>query len=130
LSSRSISASTTSAAGGALAQRGDRRGDLGHPLTGQVAGDLGGDDGAGGVGVGGRGARRRLTLDAVHVDDDHVGQPGHRGVHVARHPEVADHELLGGVHVGHAAVHIGQRDDRADRAGATDHDIGIGQQRR
>ena len=33
--------------GGALTQRSDRRGDLGHPLAGKVLGHFGGDDGAG-----------------------------------------------------------------------------------
>ena len=92
LSSRSSSASTTSAARWRSAVTVGR--DLGHPLSGQVVGHFSGDDRAGGLGVGRRGARRRLALDAVHVDDEHAGQAGDRGIDVAGHAEVADHQLL------------------------------------
>ena len=78
----------------------------------------------------GGGARRRLTLDAVHVDDENPGKARYRGVDVARHAEVADHQLFGLLTVGKAAMHVGERDDGPHRAGAADDDVGIGEHRR
>ncbi len=114
--------------GGALAQRGHGRGDLGHPLSGQVGGDFGGDEVAGGFGVGRCGPGRRLALHAVHVDHPDAGQPGYRRVDVARHAQVADHQrCVVAAAGGQRVVNVGQRHHRADGAGAADHDVGVGQ---
>src|SRR6185436_14353444 len=103
--------------------------DLGHPLSGQVAGNLCGDDGASGLGVGRRRASRRFPLNAVHVDHENTGQTGHRGIDVPRHAEVADHQLLRLVTVGQAAVYIGERNHWPNRAGAAHDHVGVREHR-
>ena len=116
--------------GGSLAQRRHRRGDLGHPLPHQIAGNFGRHDVAGGVDVGGRGMGRRFVLHAVHVDDPDAGQSGHRRIDVARHAQVADHQRMGrfvAARGGQRVVHIGQRDHGAHRPRAADHHVGIRQ---
>ena len=98
-------------------------------MSGQVAGNLCGDDAASGLGVGRCGASRRFPLNAVHVDHENTGQTGHRGIDVPRHAEVADHQLLRLVTVGQAAVYIGERNHWPNRAGAAHDHVGIREHR-
>ncbi len=112
----------------ALTQRGDGRGDLGETLRGQVLGQFGGDDGAGGVGVGCGGTGSRIPLQRSHVEHDHLGQSGDGGFDVARQAQVADHEraVRLALRRREGAVRVGERDDGTDRAGTGDQDVGLG----
>ena len=113
--------------GGPLAQGGHRRGDLSHPLPCQVSGNFVRHDVASGVDVGGGGVSRGFPLHPVHIDDPDAGQPGHRRVDIPRHPQVAHHQRVGRFVAARGRqriVHIGQRNHRADRPGAADHDVG------
>ena len=115
------------------AQRGDGRGDLRHPLTRQVRGNLGRDDLAGGIGVGGGGPRRGFALETFHVDHADSGQSGDGGVDIARHSEVAEHQWLGALialRTGQGVMHIGQRHHRPHRPGTTDCQVGGRERRR
>ncbi|SHU82622.1 Uncharacterised protein [Mycobacteroides abscessus subsp. abscessus] len=109
---------------GALTQRGDRRGDLRHPLAGQVPGDLVVDDLTSSTRIVGRRAGGRLTLDALHVHHDHAGQPGHRRVDIARHAQITEDQLTAALQ---GVVHISQGDHRPDRTGTGHHHIGLSQ---